>query len=210
MSGIKIYRNDLIELIKSLCQWDSFYKEFTKNQDNQNKLFNLIKKIQQQQVQLDSINEDMYSFNFNNNLYNQKILTLYNNNKDYMHMLSKTIDEFKYDLSKQVIRRKLNELEQEIDEDTDKRIFTRSCKNANKFISMCDFSKITIFDDLPFVTFDSIGQIVFDWKRKYNYKIIMIHFKNNDKISISSITNNNSTDLFSGNLEDAIYKLEKM
>lgn len=94
------------------------------------------------------------------------------------------------------ITERLDYLKDNLDEDQDFEIFNLSKNTVNSFI---EYVKNT---DLPLMSVDNAGNIIFEWRNYNLYDIVMILFNTNGTMSLTRIKENKSLLQASGELSE--------
>ncbi len=82
---------------------------------------------------------------------------------------------------KKAISERLKYLSENLDEDQDLEIFNLSRNTVENFIS---YIKTT---ELPLISIDNSGNIIFEWREYNQYEIIMMLFKSDGNISLTGV-----------------------
>lgn len=93
----------------------------------------------------------------------------------------KIISKKDFDDYKEKITDRLKYLAENLDEEQDEEIFNLSRATADKFLNYIGHT------DLPLISVDNSGNIIFEWRHYNNYDIVMLLFKTNETIALTGI-----------------------
>jgi hypothetical protein len=102
----------------------------------------------------------------------------------------------RYNSYKKGIGERIKYLIENLDEDQDQKIFELSKKTMEKFI---EYVKTT---EVPLISVDNVGNIIFEWRNYNSYDILIMLFRTDEKLSLTGIKKNKCLLKISGIIEE--------
>lgn len=116
----------------------------------------------------------------------------------------KIISKSGYSDYKKEINKRLDYLADVLDEDQDKQIFDLSRKSVDSFI------KIIKKTELPLISVDNVGDIVFEWHNYKNFDFILMLFRTDSKISMTGIKDSRCVIKLQGDIDEVVKNFLKI